>query len=41
MDVFDKQMQMIKNLEYEFYNPKIFQKELNKKKIEKKNLNYN
>ena len=38
MDVFDKQMQMIKNLEYEFYNPKIFQKELNKKKIEKKIL---
>jgi len=38
MDVFDKQMQIIKNLEYEFYEPKIFEKEFNKKKSEKKIL---
>ncbi len=37
MDIFDEQMQMIKNLEYEFYNPKLLEKEFdnikNKKKI--------
>ena len=38
MNVFDKQMQIIKNLEYEFYEPKIFEKEFNKKKSEKKIL---
>ncbi|MDC0151127.1 polysaccharide deacetylase family protein [Candidatus Pelagibacter sp.] len=38
MNVFDKQMLMIKNLEYEFYEPKLFEKEFNKKKTKKKIL---
>lgn len=38
MDVFNKQMQMIKNFKYEFYNPKLFEKEFNKKKSNKKIL---
>ena len=38
MDIFDQQMEMIKNLEYEFYKPKIFEKEFNKKKDKKKIL---
>ena len=38
MDVFDKQMQMIKNHGYEFYNPKLFEKEFNISKEEKKIL---
>ena len=38
MDVFDKQMQMIKNLKYEFSNPKLFEKEFNEKKDQKKIL---
>ena len=38
MDVFNKQMQMIKNLKYKFYNPKLFEKEFNKKKSNKKIL---
>ncbi len=38
MNIFDQQMQMIKNLEYEFYNPKFFEKEFDKKKDKKKIL---
>ena len=38
MDVFDKQMRMIKNHGYEFYNPKLFEKEFNISKEEKKIL---
>ena len=38
MNIFDKQMLMIKNLEYEFYEPRLFEKEFNKKKIKKKIL---
>ena len=38
MDIFDKQMQMIKNLEYKFYNPELLEKEFNKKKTKKKIL---
>ena len=38
MNVFDEQMQMIKNLKYEFYNPKLFEEEFNKVKSEKKIL---
>jgi poly-beta-1,6-N-acetyl-D-glucosamine N-deacetylase len=38
MNVFDQQMQMIKNLKYEFSNPKLFEKEFNKKKEQKKIL---
>jgi poly-beta-1,6-N-acetyl-D-glucosamine N-deacetylase len=36
MSVFDEQMQMIKNLRYEFSDPKLFEKNLIKKKIKKK-----
>ena len=32
MNVFDEQMQIIKNLEYKFYDPKLFEKEFDKKK---------
>ena len=38
MHVFDEQMQIIKNLEYKFYDPKLFEKEFDKKKNEKKIL---
>ena len=38
MDIFDEQMQMIKNLEYEFYNPKLLEKEFDNKKNKKKIL---
>ena len=38
MSVFDEQMQMIKNLRYEFSDPKLFEKEFNKKKDQKKIL---
>ena len=38
MNVFDEQMQMIKNLRYEFSDPKLFEKEFNKKKNQKKIL---
>ena len=38
MNVFDDQMQMIKNLNYEFYDPKLFEKEFDKKKVNKKIL---
>jgi poly-beta-1,6-N-acetyl-D-glucosamine N-deacetylase len=38
MTVFDQQMQMIKNLNYEFYDPKLFEEEFNKKKNQKKIL---
>jgi len=38
MNVFNDQMQMIKNLKYEFYNPKLFVKEFNKVKSKKKIL---
>ena len=38
MNVFDEQMQMIKKLGYEFYYPKLFEKEFNKKKEKKKIL---
>ena len=38
MNIFDEQMQMIKDLGYEFYNPKIFEKEFDNKKNDKKIL---
>jgi peptidoglycan/xylan/chitin deacetylase (PgdA/CDA1 family) len=38
MNVFDEQMKLIKHLKYEFYDPKLFEKEFNKKKNEKKIL---
>ncbi len=38
MNVFDEQMQIIKNLQYEFYNPKLFEKEFNQVKSKKKIL---
>ena len=38
MNIFDEQMLMIKNLEYEFYEPKFFEKEFNEKKTKKKIL---
>ena len=38
MNIFDKQMQMIKNHGYEFYNPKLFEKEFSKVKDKKKIL---
>ena len=38
MNVFDEQMKLIKHLKYEFYDPKLFEKEFNKKKDEKKIL---
>ena len=38
MHIFDEQMQIIKNLEYKFYDPKLFEKEFDKKKNEKKIL---
>ena len=38
MNVFDEQMQMIKNLGYEFYHPELFEREFNKKKDKKKIL---
>ena len=36
MDIFDKQMNIIKNLGYEFYDPKIFLNEFKKPKKRKK-----
>ena len=41
MEVFDKQMNAIKNGGYEFYNPKFFINEFDKPKKEKKNFNHN
>ena len=38
MNIFDKQMQMIKNLGYEFYDPKLFEKEFNEIKKSKRIL---
>ena len=38
MNIFDEQMLMIKNLEYEFYEPKFFEKEFNEKNTKKKIL---
>ena len=38
MNIFDEQMQMIKKLDYEFYNPKLFEKEFDNKKDDKKIL---
>ncbi len=38
MNIFDQQMKMIKNKEYEFYDPKLFEKEFNEIKIQKKIL---
>ena len=38
MNIFDEQMQMIRDLDYEFYNPKIFEKEFDNKKNNKKIL---
>ncbi len=38
MNIFDEQMKMIKNLEYEFYNPKLFEKEFDRIKDKKKIL---
>ena len=36
MEVFNEQMKMIKDLKYEFYHPKLFEKDFNKKKNKKK-----
>ena len=36
MNVFDEQMQMIKNLGYKFYDPKLFEEEFSISKKEKK-----
>ena len=36
MNVFNEQMQIIKNLEYKFYDPKLFEKEFDKKKMRKR-----
>jgi len=38
MNVFDEQMQIIKDLKYEFYNPKFFEKDFSKIKNKKKIL---
>ena len=38
MNIFDEQMLMIKNLEYEFYEQKLFEKEFNEQKTKKKIL---
>ena len=38
MNIFDKQMQMIKSLGYKFYDPKLFEKEFSLNKKEKKIL---
>ena len=38
MEIFDEQMQMIKRLNYEFYNPELFEKEFDKIKDKKKIL---
>ncbi len=38
MDIFDEQMQMIKYLGYDFYNPKLFEQEFDKIKVKKKIL---
>ena len=38
MNIFDEQMQMIQNLNYEFYDPKNFEKEFNEPKKNKKVL---
>ena len=38
MDIFKKQIQMIKDLGYEFYNPNLFEKEFNVKKNKKKKI---
>ena len=39
MNIFDKQMQMIKNSGYEFYDAKLFEKEFYEIKNKKKNIN--
>ena len=39
-NIFDQQMKVIKNLNYEFYNPKFFVEEFEKTKKEKKYFNY-
>ena len=36
MNIFDKQMQMIKNLGYDFYDAKLFEKEFDEVKDKKK-----
>ncbi len=36
MNIFDEQMQLIKDLGYDFYDPKLFEKNLMKLKIKKK-----
>jgi len=38
MNIFDKQMQMIKDLQYKFYDPNLFEKEFNEPKNQKKIL---
>ena len=38
MNIFDEQMKMIKKMEYEFYDPKLFEEEFNKIKAQKKIL---
>ncbi len=38
MEIFNEQMKMIKDLGYEFYHPKLFEKEFDKKKNQKKIL---
>ena len=36
MNIFDEQMQMIKDLGYDFYDPKLFEKEFDEVKDKKK-----
>ena len=38
MNIFDEQMQMIRDLGYDFYDPKLFEKEFDKVKDKKKNI---
>ena len=40
MHIFHEQMEIIKNLGYQFYDPKLFINEFNKPKDKKKNFNY-
>ena len=41
MDVFEKQINIIKEKKYEFENPKNFDLEFNQPKLKKKNFNNN
>ena len=39
MEVFEQQMELIKKLSYEFYDPSLFIKDFNNKKIKKNTYN--